>query len=133
MTLDLGTVPTYENPHPHPLPKPSQLSQPPLIPRHLGQTLVSGMTFYCRKNNPNCRFLRSFIRDMYVKKNQTLRSNANICVPTQIFACERKHFAFKRRYLRSNKKVCVRTKIYLRSNEKDLHANANICVRTQSN
>ena len=31
-----------------PKPKPSQLSQSPLIPGHLGQTLVSDMTFYCR-------------------------------------------------------------------------------------
>ena len=28
--------------------KPSQLSQSPLMPGHLGQTLVSDMTFYCR-------------------------------------------------------------------------------------
>ena len=31
-----------------PKPKPSQLSQSPLMPGHLGQTLVSDMTFYCR-------------------------------------------------------------------------------------
>ena len=49
-------------------------------------------------------FLRSFIRDMYVKK-------VKLCVRTQIFAWERKYFAFERRYLRSNEKVCVRTKI----------------------
>ena len=30
------------------VPKPSQLSQSPLMPGHLGQTLVSDMTFYCR-------------------------------------------------------------------------------------
>ena len=59
MTFDLGTVPIYENPlvslwHNKaydrivPKPKPSQLSQSPLIPGHLGQTLVSDMTFYCR-------------------------------------------------------------------------------------
>ena len=28
--------------------KPSQLSQSPLMPGHLGQTLVSDITFYCR-------------------------------------------------------------------------------------
>ena len=57
MTLDLVTVPTYENPAPCifmaydrivPKPKPSQLSQSPLIPGHLGQTLVGDMTFQWR-------------------------------------------------------------------------------------
>ena len=33
-----------------PKPKRSQLSQSPLMPGHLGQTLVSDMTFYCRPN-----------------------------------------------------------------------------------
>ena len=53
MFTGLGIVPTYENPlvaydRIVPNPKPSQLSQSPLMPGHLGQTLVSDMTCYCR-------------------------------------------------------------------------------------
>ena len=51
MTLDLGTVPTYENPllwHMIELCR-NRNRQSPLMHGHLGQTLVSDMmTFYCR-------------------------------------------------------------------------------------
>ena len=51
----VAKTPSWASPMrtPLPKPKPSQLNQSPLIPGHLGQTLLSDMTFYCRKNNPN--------------------------------------------------------------------------------
>ena len=40
---------------PLPKPKPSQLSQSPLIPGHLGQTLLSSRHFVCRKLPKTCQ------------------------------------------------------------------------------